>query len=91
MIYESDIENSVKRFVKRNGGRAYKFKSPGKRVPDQLVFYPIPEEYRDLVSKYFFLVECKAPGKKPDPKQEKEIRIFRKLGYKVIVADRSSK
>lgn len=85
---ESKVENALKKRIKKQGGIPYKFTSPGKRgVPDELILMPIPEEYRAIVNKYVYFVECKAPGKKPRAEQLKVHKEIRKLGYRVEVVD----
>lgn len=79
MDREKDIEAYLVRRVKELGGVAYKFVSPGHAgVPDRLVCFP---------GGYQCFVELKAPGKKPRPLQEVEIRKLRDLGFRVFVAD----
>lgn len=78
-IRESQIEDYLCRRIKKLGGRAYKFTSPGRRsVPDRLCMLP-----RGMV----VLVEVKAPGKKSTPKQAKEQEYLRSLGFRVEVLD----
>lgn len=86
---ESTVEKSLVRCVEDKGGIAYKFVSPNLNgVPDRLILLPLPKHLRDEVSKYFFFVECKAPGKKPRASQVREIARICKLGYQVAVLDR---
>ena len=76
---EAALERWFVATVKKRGGRAYKFTSPGRRsVPDRLVVLPntIP-----------FFVELKREGKKPTPKQELEINFLEQQGQFVFVAD----
>lgn len=76
---ERDIEQYLVRRVKEAGGTAYKFTSPGRRsVPDRLVLWPL-----GLLE----FVECKAPGQKPTPLQQREHEKLRALGYAVTVLD----
>jgi hypothetical protein len=86
---ESKIEkDSLVRSIKELKGIAYKFTSPGLRgVPDRLILLPIPKEHRELISKYMYFVECKAPGKKPRPDQLREHKRIRNLGYRVDIKD----
>lgn len=87
-IYESDVEKKYVSAVKKRGGRAYKFTSPGRRsVPDRLVMFPIPEEHRETVSRYIRFVEMKAPGAKPTELQQREISGLRNFGYDVRIVD----
>ena len=76
---EKQVERYLCRCVRRIGGRAYKWTSPGCcGVPDRLVFFPgggiVP-------------VELKAPGMKPRPLQLKRKRMLERLGFPVYVVD----
>lgn len=76
---ESSIETYLKREVKRAGGVAEKFKSPGrKNVPDQIVTWLAP---------MLDYVELKAPGKKPNKGQLRDHARRRRRGYSVFVID----
>lgn len=76
---ERDIEKYFTDQVRKVGGRAYKFVSPGNAgVPDRLVLFP---EGRT------FFVELKAPGKKPTPLQIAAGRKIENLGFTVLVID----
>ncbi len=76
---ESDIEAALRGGVAMFGGIAYKFVSPGRvGVPDRIVVMP---------SGVTVFVELKAPGKKPEPHQEREHERLRKLGHRVYVID----
>ncbi|MFT4415306.1 VRR-NUC domain-containing protein [Fredinandcohnia humi] len=76
---ERDIESYLRDQVKKAGGRAYKFESPGNDgVPDRLVIFP---------SNRIYFVELKAPGKQPRPLQLKKINELRELGCKADVID----
>ena len=67
------------RAVKKMGGRAVKFMSPGfDGMPDRLVLLP--------GGKCGF-VEVKAPGKKPRALQQVRHEMLRALGFKVYVLD----
>ncbi|MEB1809043.1 MAG: VRR-NUC domain-containing protein [Bacillaceae bacterium] len=80
---ERDIENYLREQVKKIGGRAYKFESPGNAgVPDRLILLP-----RGRVE----FVELKAPGKKPTALQIAQHRKFEKLGQNVLVIDSKEK
>lgn len=82
-IKESDIENYLVRKVKRLGGTAEKFKTPGRRsAPDRLLCF--------ICGRAVF-VECKAPGKKPTEKQYADHGRRRALGFKVYVVDTKEK
>lgn len=76
---ESVIEKYLVAEVKKRGGIAYKFTSPGRRsVPDRLVLWP------EGVAEF---VELKAPGCKPTPLQAREHEKLRALGFAVTVID----
>lgn len=78
-IRENSIEDHLVKEVKKAGGIAYKFISPGRRsVPDRLVLLPD--------GKVIF-VECKAPGEKPTAAQLREHKKIRALGFTVRVLD----
>lgn len=78
---ERDLEEKFRKEVKKAGGRAYKFVSPGNSgVPDRLVVLP--------EGKVGF-VELKAPGKKPSPLQKKQLANLRGYGCFVRVLDRA--
>lgn len=81
MIYvrESIIEKHLVDEVKKIGGIAYKFVSPGRRsVPDRIVMLP---------GGRLVFVECKAPGKPPRADQLREHERLRALGFTVVVLD----
>lgn len=76
---ESSIEKYLVRQVKRAGGEAEKFTSPGrKNVPDRLVtwLYPMTD-----------FVELKATGEKPNAGQRRDHARRRRRGYSVFVID----
>ena len=76
---EKQIEKKLALAVKRAGGMAPKFVSPGlDGMPDRLVLLP------DGVIAF---VELKAPGKRPRPLQEARHRRLRGLGFSVYVID----
>ena len=76
---ESEIERYLVREVKRKGGLAMKFVSPGLRgVPDRLVIFP---------GGIHVFVELKAPGEKPSKQQQYRINQLIKLGARVWVID----
>ncbi len=87
---ESAIEAALIKRVLALGGMVRKVSWPGRRgAPDRLVFLPgvlscgkagrIPPET--------VWVELKAPGKTPDPHQEREHALLRKYGEHVRVID----
>jgi len=76
---EQEIEHQLVRAVKKMGGRAVKFMSPGfDGMPDRLVLLP--------GGKCGF-VEVKAPGKKPRALQLVRHEMLKALGFKVYVLD----
>lgn len=76
---EKDIEEYLRKEVKKAGGKAYKFESPGNDgVPDRIVIFP---------GNNIFFIELKAPGKKPRPLQLKQMRDLKKFGCKVAMID----
>ncbi|CDH31738.1 VRR-NUC domain-containing protein [Xenorhabdus bovienii] len=78
-IRESVIENHLVKEIKKAGGIAYKFVSPGRRsVPDRICILP---------GGRILFVECKAPGEKPRPDQIREHERLRALGFEVVVLD----
>lgn len=76
---ETVIERHLAASVKKMGGMAVKFTSPGlDGVPDRIVLLP---------GRKMAFVELKAPGKKPRPLQEKRKRQLEALGFWVYVID----
>jgi hypothetical protein len=76
---EKEIEIYLRDQVRKAGGKAYKFESPGNDgVPDRIVVFP--------KNKIYF-VETKAPGQKPRPLQVKQIRDLQNFGCWVFVID----
>ena len=77
---ENEIERHLRVSVKKMGGMAVKFTSPGlDGVPDRIVL---------LLGRKIAFVELKAPGKKPRPLQVKRMRQLMSLGFPVYVVDR---
>lgn len=76
---EKEIEQKLVVMVKRAGGIAPKFVSPGfAGMPDRLILLP---------DGHMAFAEMKSPGQKPRPLQLSRHRLLRKLGYKVYVID----
>jgi len=76
---EKELELMLVREVKRRGGRAFKFISPGiNGVPDRLVLLPGGRAG---------FVEVKAPGKKMRPNQIKRKAELEGLGFLVYCLD----
>ena len=78
-MQEKQIEKQFVQTVKKHGGLAPKFVSPGwDGVPDRLVLLPDGR---------MAFVELKAPGKKLRPLQVKRKRQLEKLGFRVYLID----
>lgn len=78
-MLERDIEQYLVRRIKKLGGMAEKFTSPGRRsVPDRIVTLP---------GGRIVFVELKAPGKKPTENQLRDHQRRRDLGCEVMVID----
>lgn len=78
-MLEKSVEQYLCREVRKRGGQAFKWSSPGIRgVPDRLVVLP---------SANIFGVEVKAPGKKPTVLQHRVHEQLRSLGLEVAVVD----
>lgn len=76
---ERDIETYLRNEIKKIGGKAYKWESPGNAgVPDRIIFLPNGQVH---------LVELKAPGKKPTALQLAQHRKLSQLGQQVYVLD----
>ena len=76
---EKFIEKKLVEAVKKMGGLAPKFVSPGlDGVPDRLVMLPMAR---------FAFVELKAPGKKMRPLQVRRKKQLEKLGFSVYCVD----
>lgn len=76
---ESTVEHRLVIEVKKRGGIALKFVSPGiDGVPDRLVLLPHGKSA---------FVEVKAPGRTPRPLQVRRIGQLRELGYLVYCLD----
>ena len=76
---EKEIEHHLMMEVRRAGGLAVKFVSPGfDGMPDRLVLFD---------GGRMAFVEVKAPGKHPRPLQMARHRLLRSLGFKVFVLD----
>lgn len=79
---EKEIEKKLTLEVKKRGGLAVKFVSPGfDGMPDRIVLMP--------EGKMAF-VEVKALGKRPRPLQMARHKLLRALGFLVFVLDDES-
>ena len=82
-ISEKSIEEYLRDQVRKIGGKAYKFVSPGNAgVPDRLVVLPGGD---------LFFVELKAPGGKTTKLQDKRIKELEMQGQVVFIADSREK
>jgi len=78
-VTEKELELMLVKEVKKRGGSAYKFISPGLNgVPDRLVLMPGVK---------MGFVEVKAPGKKMRPNQIKRKSELEGLGFLVYCLD----
>ena len=76
---EKDVEAHLRNEIKKIGGKAYKWESPGNAgVPDRIIFLPDGRVH---------FVELKAPGKKPTALQLAQHRKLAQLGQQVYVLD----
>ena len=79
---EREIEQKFTQAVKKRGGLALKFMSPGyDGMPDRLALLPDGK---------MGFVEVKAPGKVPRPLQRQRHRLLHELGFHVYVLDDKS-
>ncbi len=82
-MLEKVIEKKLVAEVKKMGGIAAKFVSPGlDGMPDRLVLLP---------NRKVAFVELKAPGMKPRPLQLRRIKQLQKLGFVCYVVDNADK
>jgi hypothetical protein len=87
---ESTVEMHLRKKATAAGALVRKMIWPGHRgAPDRLVIWPQgPEQYCvPLIAATVDFVELKAPGKKPDPHQEREHAKLRSMGCRVVVLD----
>lgn len=78
-LREREIERKLVEAVRKTGGLALKFVSPGwSGAPDRIVLLP--------GGKAGF-VEVKVPGKKPRPLQARRKKQLEQMGFKVFVLD----
>lgn len=106
-IREKRVERAHKNGVAADGGWSIKLVSPGvSGVPDDLDMYGVEpmlaaarrmgllleeRQARALLSAAIQFTECKAPGKKPTPLQERVHARLRALGFTVNVVDQVRK
>lgn len=98
-MLEKSVEGYLCREVKKLGGTAEKFTSPGRRsVPDRLVLmpsriadtggeHPWGESIDMPIPAQCIFVELKAPGKKATPAQRRDHGRRRAMGFRVEVLD----
>lgn len=80
---ESVVEKKLTEEVKKRGGLAVKFVSPGfNGVPDRLVLFP---------GGRMAFVELKAPGEAMRPLQQYRARQLTALGFRVYTVDHTEK
>lgn len=79
---EKEIEKKLTMEVKKRGGLALKFVSPG--------FDGMPDRILLLAGGKIAFVEVKAPGKNPRPLQMARHKLLRRLGFLVFVLDDES-
>ena len=76
---EKLIERKLREGVKRKGGLALKFVSPGfTGVPDRIILLP---------SGKICFAEIKTTGEEPTPRQQLVIEQFRDFGFQVEIID----
>lgn len=81
---ESRLEARRRAEVEAEGG-LYLKQAGMAGVPDRLVLMPVPDEHRELVSRYVRFEELKASGGRLSGIQERVIGWLRKRGYRVDV------
>ena len=82
-MLENRIEQKLEKDIRKIGGRAMKFISPGMSgVPDRLVFMPGGRVY---------FVELKAPGERPRALQAYRAKELEKLGFESRCIDTMEK
>jgi len=78
-VKEKLIEQYLRDEIKKVGGKAYKFTSPGNSgVPDRLILLP---------GGRVFFIESKATGKASTPLQKRQQKLISDLGFYVAVID----
>ena len=89
---EKDIEEYLRLGVKKLGGVAFKFTSPGNSgVPDRLIVMPgnsgVPDRPIVMPGNRIYFVELKRPGGRTSPLQNRQISRLKDLGCRVLVVD----
>ena len=85
---ESDVEKHLRKQVIAKGGLIRKMIWPGHRgAPDRLVIWPVGPYAGARFQNRINFVELKAPGKKPDPHQDREQAKLRAAGCSVFTLD----
>lgn len=86
---ESTLEKRTRLATERQGGVSLKLSPEGNTgVPDRLLLLPIINpEHRAIVAQYVSLVEHKAPGQRPRPKQEWWLARLQAMGYSATWSD----
>lgn len=85
---ESDVEKHLRKKATAAGALVRKMIWPGHRgAPDRLVIWPERLGRSVGVEQHIDFVELKAPGKKPDPHQEREHEKLRGMGCAVYTLD----
>lgn len=78
-IKEDEIENYLVTQVEKMGGQSIKFNPHNNRgLPDRINFFK---------GGFVLLVEVKRPGLRPRKNQERQLQIFRKMGFQATWAD----
>ena len=76
---EKSVEKYLRQQVKKAGGLALKFVSPGfTGVPDRIILMPGARVY---------FAETKDMGKTPRPRQQRVHKFLRAMGFSVFVPD----
>lgn len=85
---EKTVESYLRGKVRENGGRVYKFVSPGhKGVPDRIIVWKKHGVYPARIH----FIEAKAPGKSLRPDQAREHARLKRDGAVVLVIDTKAK
>jgi len=88
LVREVKVERALVQAVEAEGGRCWKWVSPGLAgVPDRICLMPVAEEHREIVARYVRFVETKAPGGALRGLQKRVIGWIRCLGYRVDVVE----